>query len=76
VSPLPIRLRVQRFGLILRTSTGSVSVAVWSIVCKRVIGTAEDLVKDWLPSPATLFAKTSPSAGKSVPRSRRPGRIR
>jgi hypothetical protein len=40
-------------------------VAVWSIICKRVIGIFEELVKEWLPNPASLFTKTAPATSKS-----------
>lgn len=45
---------------------GSISVTAWSFICKRVITTIEDLVKEWIPEVMTMFSKASPAASASA----------
>lgn len=45
-------------------ATGSVSTTAWSMVCRRVIATSEELVADWFPS--DLFVRTKPTLSQPV----------
>lgn len=51
----------------------SVSTAAWSVVCRRVIATAEELCRDWLPASEEVWSKMA-SKGEAKSKSTAEGK--